>query len=445
MNITFWILMVLMLLVAIGLLVYPILKVRQSSALAYKESNLNINDEKIKELDLDLAEGRIDQLFYKAAREELDRELLIDIPAESQQTAALHYTGEARRHPALAIMISVFVPTLAMLLYLQLGMHTASDESFVASRQQSQQQQSRQQQSQQQPSVEEMAGKLEAKIKKEGGTVQEWTMLGRTYKYLGKYKLAAKAFAVALEKDAGNAQLMLESVEMMALNNNRSFTPEARDLALKAYAIQPDNANALWFAGVAEYQYGNYRQAIDHLTTLLPLAGGDQDVIKSVMAIVAKSREQLIAAGEKMPELQALLGSEAMAKVDSPVETPKATAPATALTRFNVNVDVSDEVRKKFSADDAVFVYAKAKQGPRMPLAAQRMTLAALPTTVVLDDSMAMVEGMNLSAFDQLVVSARLTKSGAAIAQSGDYIGRITVEDKTRQTTLNIVIDTAIP
>jgi cytochrome c-type biogenesis protein CcmH len=106
---------------------------------------------------------------------------------------------------------------------------------------------------------------------------------------------------------------------------------------------------------------------------------------------------------------------------------------------------VSDEVRKKFNAGDAVFVYAKAKQGPRMPLAVQRMTLAAIPATVVLDDSMAMVQGMNLSAFDQLEVSARVTKSGAAIAQSGDYIGKKIVEDKTRQSKLNIVIDTMVP
>ena len=92
----FWILTILMLLLAIGFLVYPILKVRQATTVAYKDSNLNINDEKIKELDLDLKEGRIDQLFYQAAREELDRELLIDIPAESRETAALHYTGAAK-------------------------------------------------------------------------------------------------------------------------------------------------------------------------------------------------------------------------------------------------------------------------------------------------------------------------------------------------------------
>ena len=89
----FWAILIVMLLVAIGVLVYPLLRVRENDSLAYKDSNLKINDEKIKELDLDLKEGRIDQTFYKLAREELDKELLIDIPVESQQTSALHYTN----------------------------------------------------------------------------------------------------------------------------------------------------------------------------------------------------------------------------------------------------------------------------------------------------------------------------------------------------------------
>jgi cytochrome c-type biogenesis protein CcmH len=80
-----------------------------------------------------------------------------------------------------------------------------------------------------------------------------------------------------------------------------------------------------------------------------------------------------------------------------------------------------------------------------MPLAAQRMTLAELPAEIILDDSMAMVEGMNLSAFEQLVVSARVTKSGSAIAQSGDYIGRIDVDSSSANAPLNIIIDTVVP
>ncbi len=437
MNVTFWLIMILMLLFAIGLLVYPLLRARENTSIAYKESNLRINDEKIRELDIDLQEGRIDHDSYKLAREELDRELLIDIPLENQQTASQHYTGSAKRHPALALMIAVFVPMMALLLYLELGMHSASEASFIA--EQSQQRS----QEKEMPSVEEMTRTLEAKIEKEGGTVQEWTMLGRAHKYLGKYELAAKAFAVALEKDSSNAQLMLESAEMIALTNKQTFIPEARDLVLKAYAIEPNNPNALWFAGVAEYQHGNYRQAIEHLTTLLPLAAGEEDVINSIISIVTKSREQLIAMGEDVPELSALLGIEAKTAVlAQPAD--QATAEASG-RRLQVAVDIRADVREKFTENDVIFVYAKAKQGPRMPLAAQRMTLAELPAEIILDDSMAMVEGMNLSAFEQLVVSARVTKSGSAIAQSGDYIGRIDVDSSSANAPLNIIIDTVVP
>ena len=442
MNITFWVLMILMLLIAIGLLVYPLLKTRQVSSLAYKDSNLKINDEKIKELDVDLREGRIDQHYYKSAREELDRELLIDIPAESKETAAEHYTSVARRHPVLASMISIFVPMLALLLYLDLGMHSASEESFVAE----------QQQTDEQPSVEEMTLQLEAKIEKDGGTAKEWMMLGRAHKYLGDNQQAAKAFAVALEQDANNAQLMLELAEVLALTNDRIFADDARALVLKAYALEPDNANTLWFVGVAEFQHGNHHEAIEHLTRLLPMAGGEEEVMKSIIAVVAKSRQALIDAGEEMPALEQMLDLNGLmadaraaeeAAATRVTKAPAATgAPARSL---QVSVDVSDMVRQKFSADDIVFVYAKAKQGPRMPLAAQRVTMAELPAMIVLDDSMAMVEGMSLSAFDQIVVSARVTKTGSAIAQSGDFIGQVDVGGKDAESRLNVVIDTAVP
>ena len=460
MNITFWILTILMLLAAIGFLVYPILRVRQASTIAYKESNVNINDEKIKELDLDLKEGRIDQLFYKAAREELDRELLIDVPAESRETAALHYTGVAKRYPTLALIITIFIPTLVLLLYLQLGMHSASDEDFIASQKRPQRSASIAGGSTKQPaaSMEQLTQQLTARIEKNGGSVQDWTMLARAHKYLGQYELAEKSFVVALQQDENNAQLMLELAEVMALTNNRQFSEASRELVLKAYALEPNNANVLWFSGVAEYQFGNYRQAIDRLTALLPLARGEEDVVKSATAMIANSRQQLIAAGEEMPELEEMLGVSTIADAKiEPVVTsaaatqtsvaPAASATATtgSITSLSVTVNVSDEVRKKFNATDIIFVYAKAKQGPRMPLAAQRMTLAELPATVVLDDSMAMMEGMNLSAFEQLVVSARASKSGSAIAQSGDYIGTADFENNKTQASINIVIDTAVP
>ena len=422
----FWAMLIFMLLIAIAALVYPLLKVRVKDSIAYKESNLKINEEKIKELDLDLQEGRIDHDLYKVAREELDKELLIDIPVENQETAALHYTTAARRHPTMALVVSVFIPMVAFLLYLQLGMHVASDDTFAAKQAPAEQQP---------PSVEEMAIKLEAHIEKNGGNAQEWTMLARAHKHLAKYDLAAKAFSVALEQDAENAQLMLETAEVMALVNNRTFTPEAIALVEKAYALEPDNANVLWFSGVSAYQAGQYQVAIDRLLQLLPLARTEEDVMKSVISIVAKSREQLIASGQEMPELEEMLG------VKEQVVEAATTPVGTTLTVF---VDIDDAVRNQFDSSDSVFVYAKAKQGPRMPLAVKRMTLAELPATVVLDDSMAMMEGMNLSSFDNLEISARVTKSGSAISQSGDYIGSKDVANKNEQVTLNLIVDTLV-
>ncbi|MBL4712276.1 MAG: hypothetical protein JKX75_07235, partial [Gammaproteobacteria bacterium] len=383
--------------------------------------------------------------LYNVAREELDRELLNDVPLEnkdldSKEVATLTGSGVIRKHPALAVMIAVFLPVLVLMLYFDLGMYIASDNAFVFA-----QQQTAEQPSVKQPSVEQMTAQLQLKIEKDGGTVTDWIMLGRAHKHLGDNEQAANAFAVALEKDTSNAQLMLERAEVLALSNNREFTEEATALVLNAFALEPNNPNTLWFVGVAEYQAENYQQAITHLIRLLPLMGDDEEVIKSVIGVIAKSRQALIAAGREMPELVELLAIEVArteAVIDSAEDDITVNAPAFSLS---VAVDVSAQVRQAFTADDVVFVYAKAKQGPRMPLAVQRLTLGSLPATVVLDESMAMVAGMSISAFDQLIVSARVTKTGSAIAQSGDYIGQVGVENKSEKVSLKIVIDTLVP
>jgi cytochrome c-type biogenesis protein CcmH len=70
-----------------------------------------------------------------------------------------------------------------------------------------------------------------------------------------------------------------------------------------------------------------------------------------------------------------------------------------------------------------LFVFARAAQGPRAPLAIQRLSAASLPTSVLLDQSMGMIEGMNLGAFPEVVVGARVSASGNATPQAGDLEG----------------------
>lgn len=456
MNIVFWSLLIVMLLLAIAILAWPLLRINKTAAIAYRQSNLELNRQKVEELDIDLKEGRIDEAMYRSAREELDRELLADIPEESVDNAAQHYTSAAQRQPAAAIMIAIAIPAIAFLTYLELGMHSASDDGFA------QQQASAAQAPQQQMSIAEMADLLSDRLSQNGGTVEEWTMLGRAHKHLGEFELAEKAFDVALKDDPLSASLMLEKAEVMAIQNERVFAGESYELVMRAYQLQPSDPNSLWFAGVAEYQAGNYQQAIDRLVELLPMAIGEEEVMRSLVAIVAQSREALIAQGENVPEMEDLLGirelmqQRAAMQVATQESTTQASAspvqqtPVTAVNTSNseagrqiaVNVDVADSVRQGFAANDTVFVYARARQGPPMPLAVQRLTLSGLPATVILDDSMAMVQGMNLSAFPELVVSARISKSGNAIAQAGDYIG--SAQQPAGNGEVTIMIDQAV-
>jgi cytochrome c-type biogenesis protein CcmH len=287
-------------------------------------------------------------------------------------------------------------------------------------------------QSQNAGSLEEMTGKLALRLQQNGGSQEDWAMLGRAYKHLGQYASSVKAFEQAV-KMAPNAQLMIEQSESMALSNNQRFAPDARALVMRALELEPDNLNVLWFAGVAEFQAGNYRNSIEHLSRLSDQAKQDAEVERSLRLYIDKARNALIAAGETVPTTDEILGTATASK-----------DVATGGASLQVKVDVSNDVRSRFSAGDTVFIYAKAAAGPKMPLAAQRLTLAQLPTTVTLNDSMAMMEGMNMSAFGNVVVSARVTTTGSAIAQAGDYIGQLNVEDVTQAELVEIQIDTLV-
>jgi cytochrome c-type biogenesis protein CcmH len=75
----------------------------------------------------------------------------------------------------------------------------------------------------------------------------------------------------------------------------------------------------------------------------------------------------------------------------------------------------------KVGPDDTVFIFARAPTGSRMPLALMRLRVADLPADFKLDDTLAMSPAAKLSSAQQVVVGARVSRSGNAMPQAGDW------------------------
>lgn len=96
---------------------------------------------------------------------------------------------------------------------------------------------------------------------------------------------------------------------------------------------------------------------------------------------------------------------------------------AAAATALQVTVSLSPALAGKAAPDDVVFIFARLASGPRMPLAIVRKQVRDLPVTVALNDSQGMNPGMKLSTAPEVIVVARVTKSGMADARDGDLEG----------------------
>lgn len=108
----------------------------------------------------------------------------------------------------------------------------------------------------------------------------------------------------------------------------------------------------------------------------------------------------------------------------APRAPPKATAAANAASAITGQVTIDPKLRDRVGAGDTLFVFARAVDGPRMPLAVARTGADAFPHAFRLDDSMAMAPGATLSAAGDVIVEARISRSGNATPSPGDLQGK---------------------
>jgi cytochrome c-type biogenesis protein CcmH len=321
-----------------------------------------------------------------------------------QRLAALPPEPARVKSPTpLVLALAVLVPGLGFGLYLWVGSPQALDPaSRVAAAPPA--------------SMEDAIAALEARLEARPSDVEGWVLLGRSRRSQEDFAAAEAALARAYQLAPDNNEVLLDYAEAKALATpTRRFAGESLALLEQAYQREPDNARAGWLLGIAAVQDGRPADAATLWQPILEQMPADAPARPALTQQINEARRQ---AG-----LAALPEAPAPATTAQPEPTSAASAGADGGARLVVEVELAPELAAQVPADAIVFVFARAAEGPRAPLAIQRLAAASLPTTVVLDQSMGMIEGMNLGAFTEVVVGARISASGNATPQSGDLEG----------------------
>ncbi len=257
--------------------------------------------------------------------------------------------------------------------------------------------------------VEALIKRLTERLQTKPDDAEGWATLARSYGALGRHAEAMPALKRVVELRPQDAQALADYADGMAVVNNRSLDGEPEKLVQQALALDPTNIKALSLAGTVAFNRNDFKGAAEMWERAVKVSDPADEFTQQLQGAANAARER---AG-----LPAAAGAPA---------APAATAAAKPATAANAQAAVSGRVtlaaavQGQVSPDDTVFIFARAPGGSRMPLALLRKQVRDLPMDFRLDDSLSMSPAALLSATPQVVVGARISKSGSAVPGPGD-------------------------
>lgn len=341
--------------------------------------------------------GKLDASAYAQARAPLERALADLVLADSAAPAA-------RPSRALLASLAAGVMVFALAGYAWKGSPglkpvTAQPEAALND---AEEQAARKQ-------IEGMVDKLAQRLKDKPDDATGWLMLGRSYTVLGRFDEALPAYERSATLQPTNATALADYADALALKNGGRATPQSEALVARALAAEPTHLKSLALAGTAAFERADYATAVRHWEKMKVGMPPDSPDVPRLQASLDEARRRAgMSAGPPAPTATAA----------SAAPTPVAVA-----TSITGTVMLAPALAAKASPTDTVFVFARNAQGSRMPLAVQRAQVKDLPLTYKLDDSMAMAPTAKLSGAAQVIVGARISKSGNAMPQPGDLSG----------------------
>lgn len=394
--ILFWVFAVLLALVAAVLVVFPFWRAPAAHEQDLVALNRRVFRERQAELEKDEAEGRIDAETLQELRTELARNLLtLDVKADAVQ---------ARPTRIAAWLAIVLLPLLAAFFYYGLVAPQNLGDWWKLRKDMG-------------PTVDQLLlGKVPPDTENDGHTLPDfirvlqdrlqknpqnpegWFMLGMSYVQLDMPQPAQTAFEHAWRQSPDDPRYEMAYAQTRLFGNDGQLDGFTHQLLQDVLQKKPDHEGALVLLGMGAYHAGDYALAVSTLDRLQAVrnarhATGGPAVMHEVDQILADARSKL---------KQAASGT-----------------PAAAST-IRVKVQVDRSLAGKFQPGDVVYIFARALNGPPMPVAVVRRSAGELPFTVELNDSQSVMPTHPLSAVPEVAVSARISRHGSPEGQPGD-------------------------
>lgn len=387
----FWLSAGLLLLAALGFLLIPILRGRRLQQEEDRTAlNVALYQERVAELTAQQAAGVLDPVQLASGRDEAARELLAD--TENAEPSRQGHLGKA-----LPLLAALLVPLAALGLYVHFGAadKVALTQEFAAAPK----------------SLEEMTTRLERAVQAQPDSAEGLYFLGRAYMAEQRPADAARTYERAVAFAGRQPELLGQWAQALYFAADKQWSPQLQALTDEALRADANEVTSLGLRGIAAFEGERYQEAIDYWNRLLAqLPAGDA------------SRAALQGGIDRAAQRLGNGGSQ-----------------ATAPVRLTVQVALAPALKDKVKPDDSVFIFARASNGPPMPLAARRVTVAQLPIEVALTDADAMLAQMKLSQFAEVQLVARVSRAGQPT--HGEWIGQGAPVATTTTATQQLTID----
>ena len=422
----FWVVAACLIIAALLFLLPPLLMRGKAQGEVVRDTlNVEIAKDKIAELDQDLRIGVLSRDQYDRARQELERSLLEDVGGS---TARAIPAISANASLISAVVVGLAIPIITVVLYQHLGggfeaIHPELAQPAVKTEAH-------------EGTIETMVVQLKERLAKNPSDAEGWSMLGRSYYFLKRYNDAAQSYGKVVEIiGETEPDVLADYADTVAMASGRSMKGKPYELVKKALTLQPFHEKSLWLAGSAAYEEKDYPNALGYFEKLMQVFPPGSENAEQMKRNISELQDLMAQNGMKVPPTAATAASPARA----------AAATAGGAAKITGTVKLNPALTTKAAPTDTVFIFARAAQGPRMPLAIVRKQVKDLPITYTLDDSLAMNPAMKLSNFQQVVVGARISKSGNAMPQSGDLQGQSETIALGGSKPVDIIINSVMP